>query len=860
MDEVITISSPSNGVGVDDEEDEEMKSIMAQIAAQEESERLARKLQNQYDSSFASGSGSKDAPIDLEDDAALARMLADEWAKEDGASSDIEIVAGPSQPKPQINNHRRTSIDVPKSVPTKYQELRIRPEQALQRFKELFTGTKACSKCKAEVKSPRGCVTFSDGDIPPTLTYLLHASCSSCRTNHCRGCFTSIDCPIGCKGPSKNPKCAVIECCAEVRAIAIFETLGGFDRLFITERAAADSRALAIAKASTAKVKTVGPGGTGYGRGDEGHYGDYDDYYDDYYSDDDMDGIDPFTSKSKKKGTASRVGRAKPQAQSKRAKNNSDAAWEHVVLHTLNILATLLPMPYAEEPKVYDLLPHPSIGHLLSLSQIPTLLATLLRNDSVNDWISRKETYNAMLSVMRRLAECELTIHCLIGSHWESSATCGLENWMWGDGQITWTTNLSGEVEAAPPLYAFFKKLTKQSEAFLAGAMHMLEGGDADPEVEETMMNGTSLCGDIIAARDELERAIAILGQPVSDREDRVQKPADEPDTAIDTQRQKKKGKGKGKSNSGEASVQFDKVYAELCERLSFKHVSLADGPAAPGGGLNYASYYYAQQLASTQNATRLPKSRFHLLKELAITATSLPPGVWVRVDEVRNDAIKIMIAGPDGTPYAGGLFEFDCFMPIDYPRQPPLMHLRTTGGGSVRFNPNLYNDGKVCLSLLGTWPGRPEEQWSPQSTLLQVLVSIQSMILIDAPYYNEPGHGQANLKAPVSISYNREISLQTVRWAIVDWLDDKHRDGIWRDVIASHFTHRKDKIRQQIVEWNKTDPSIRSYVSKGYGKPSAAPRRGGKGKAAVKPTQSGMDLLDEFDKGIKVIEAWIDD
>jgi len=32
----------------------------------------------------------------------------------------------------------------------------------------------------------------------------------------------------------------------------------------------------------------------------------------------------------------------------------------------------------------------------------------------------------------------------------------------------------------------------------------------------------------------------------------------------------------------------------------------------------------------------------------------------------------------------------------------------------------------------------RPEEQWSPKSTLLQVLVSIQSMILIDAPYYNE--------------------------------------------------------------------------------------------------------------------------
>ena len=35
---------------------------------------------------------------------------------------------------------------------------------------------------------------------------------------------------------------------------------------------------------------------------------------------------------------------------------------------------------------------------------------------------------------------------------------------------------------------------------------------------------------------------------------------------------------------------------------------------------------------------------------------------------------------------------------------------LRTSGralsGGKVRFNPNLYNDGKVCLSILGTWAG----------------------------------------------------------------------------------------------------------------------------------------------------------
>ena len=57
------------------------------------------------------------------------------------------------------------------------------------------------------------------------------------------------------------------------------------------------------------------------------------------------------------------------------------------------------------------------------------------------------------------------------------------------------------------------------------------------------------------------------------------------------------------------------------------------------------------------------------------------------------------------------------------------------------RFGPNLYADGKVCLSLLGTWDG---PKWSPKhSSLYQLLISIQGLILgVEHPYYLEPGHG----------------------------------------------------------------------------------------------------------------------
>ena len=52
------------------------------------------------------------------------------------------------------------------------------------------------------------------------------------------------------------------------------------------------------------------------------------------------------------------------------------------------------------------------------------------------------------------------------------------------------------------------------------------------------------------------------------------------------------------------------------------------------------------------------------------------------------------------GTPYALGLFAFDVFCPAEYPAIPPLVHLETTGGGTVKFNPNLYADGKVPTRL----------------------------------------------------------------------------------------------------------------------------------------------------------------
>ncbi len=118
---------------------------------------------------------------------------------------------------------------------------------------------------------------------------------------------------------------------------------------------------------------------------------------------------------------------------------------------------------------------------------------------------------------------------------------------------------------------------------------------------------------------------------------------------------------------------------------------------------------------------------------------TSLPSGVWVKTYGDRLDLLSVMIEGPTKTPYEDGLFLFDFQLGKDYPRAPPLCHY--VSFCSDRLNPNLYEDGKVCVSLLGTWHGKGTEMWSASSTLLQVIVSIQGLILVSEPYYNEAGY-----------------------------------------------------------------------------------------------------------------------
>lgn len=243
----------------------------------------------------------------------------------------------------------------------------------------------------------------------------------------------------------------------------------------------------------------------------------------------------------------------------------------------------------------------------------------------------------------------------LIDQRDEVKQSCGIEEYLWGDGEITFNIHpTTQKPTVAPPLFSYFKKLTKQCETFLAGASQMFEGDNAQDAGEELegIVQATSLCGDMLAARDDIERAMKVMGQDPEKVASWV--PPEIPDEHSDAEpngspssrrsgRNKSKDKDKASTSSRKAdkgkqrdpNIDIDRAYRLRCEQLSFSYVDLPDITQSK-------EFHYANLVKQTASATRIPKNRVHFLKELAVMATSLPPGIWVRVDETRTDAMFV--------------------------------------------------------------------------------------------------------------------------------------------------------------------------------------------------------------------------
>ena len=146
------------------------------------------------------------------------------------------------------------------------------------------------------------------------------------------------------------------------------------------------------------------------------------------------------------------------------------------------------------------------------------------------------------------------------------------------------------------------------------------------------------------------------------------------------------------------------------------------------------------------------------------------------------------MIVGPADTPYFGGYYFFELTYPVDYPHSPPKVKYYTNGGG-IRFNPNLYTSGKVCVSLLNTWSG---DQWTSCQSISTVLLTLCTLLCKD-PLLNEPGVTRAHPDMP---KYTSIVEYANLSVAVCDVVEQKAGVyqpffGLFQTVVKEHFmTH----------------------------------------------------------------------
>ncbi|XP_062534016.1 baculoviral IAP repeat-containing protein 6 isoform X2 [Armigeres subalbatus] len=395
---------------------------------------------------------------------------------------------------------------------------------------------------------------------------------------------------------------------------------------------------------------------------------------------------------------------------------------------------------------------------LLQQSCMIPALSSYLRNDSVLDITRHIPLYRAILQLLRAISLSNQLVSLLVNKN--------------NEGKIS-IAALLANMKACVDTYASRLKVNKKSN--LKGQTQKitvsLDDGDDEglalliPDIQETSLlvqNATNV--ETITVEEEHKE---VIPRPMA--------------------------------------KSVEEKYMELMKALQFDTFEMI---AETENGYRFTISHHFETNVRMAGDRGHPGRVKRLAQETVTLSTSLPlsysSSVFVRCDTDRLDIMKVLITGPAETPYANGCFEFDVYFPPDYPNSPMMINLETTGRNTVRFNPNLYNDGKVCLSVLNTWHGRPEEKWNAHtSSFLQVLVSIQSLILVPEPYFNEPGFERSRgtpTGTHSSREYNSNIYQACVRYAMLEQL--KNPCPCFKEVIHTHFWLKRNEICAQIEDW----------------------------------------------------------
>jgi len=170
--------------------------------------------------------------------------------------------------------------------------------------------------------------------------------------------------------------------------------------------------------------------------------------------------------------------------------------------------------------------------------------------------------------------------------------------------------------------------------------------------------------------------------------------------------------------------------------------------------------------------------------------------GIYINFNEENILQAKALIIGPQDTIYENAYLFFTIVFPKNYPYSPPIITYKSQN--KIRIHPNIYVNGKVCLSILGTWSG---PGWTSAMDITNVLLTIQSL-LDNNPLSNEPGYEKPLSESILHTNYNKIIKYNTIDNLILDNLCNYYEEfDIFKSIMIEHFKKYKDKIYSNIIK-----------------------------------------------------------
>ena len=219
------------------------------------------------------------------------------------------------------------------------------------------------------------------------------------------------------------------------------------------------------------------------------------------------------------------------------------------------------------------------------------------------------------------------------------------------------------------------------------------------------------------------------------------------------------------------------------------------------------------ESIMPRENAKRLLRDIKSIMKEPLDNEN-----IYYKHDE--NDMSKgyALIIGQKDTIYENGYYFFEFNFPYDYPYSPPKLEYKTNTE-YIRFHPNFYKNGKVCISLLNTWPGDP---WTSCQTIRSILITI-SMLFDNKPLLHEPSITENHYDFA---NYHKIIEYKNLEFSYFKIGNEilLHNKNVistskhFSETISKHFKDTKTYMKSKVNELKNKYPNEKTLSTSIYG------------------------------------------